>query len=336
MDSLTQIVLGAAVADRIAGSKIGNRSFIYGAIIATIPDLDVVAGKWMDPIDALTLHRGWSHSILFFILLSPILSFPIHFIEKRKGMTYQKVLMMVFLCLITHSLLDAFTSWGTQLFWPLEYRVALKSIFVVDPLYTTPLIIALVMAFRIKKNDASRKKWINRGLYISTGYLLLTLCMKTFILFHFKNDLQEKNISYQDIIVKPSPMNIILWHCNVKLSDGFLLADYSLLDKSPITYDFYENKEYIDSVLLTLPRVQQLISIAEGWYIINKTNDGWIFNDLRFGLLYPYNDEFKNSFIFSYHISYIDDNWTLQPVDNKDRKSGQLMIQQLLKRIQGQ
>lgn len=336
MDSLTQIVLGAAVADRIGGSKISNRSFIYGAIIATIPDLDVVLGKWMDPIDALTLHRGWSHSILFFILLSLILSIPIHFIEKRNGMSYQKVLMMVFLCLFTHSLLDAFTSWGTQLFWPLEYRVALKSIFVVDPLYTIPLIITLVMAFRIKKNDDYRKKWINRGFYISTGYLVLALCMKTFILYHFKNDLQEKNIKYQDIIIKPSPMNIILWHCNVKLNDGFLLADYSLLDKSSIMYDFYKNNAYIDSDIINLPKVQQLISISEGWYTIDKTNDGWIFNDLRFGLLYPYSDEYPKSFIFSYHISLQDDKYTLQPVDNKDRKSGLLMMQQLLKRIQGQ
>jgi inner membrane protein len=33
---------------------------------------------------------------------------------------------------------------GTQILWPLDYRFALKTIFVVDPLYTIPLVIALI------------------------------------------------------------------------------------------------------------------------------------------------------------------------------------------------
>ena len=38
MDSLTQIVLGASVAEATLGKKIGNKAILYGAIAGTIPD----------------------------------------------------------------------------------------------------------------------------------------------------------------------------------------------------------------------------------------------------------------------------------------------------------
>lgn len=68
MDSLTQITLGAAVAEVVAGKKIGNRAILWGAIAGTIPDLDIIANLWMDDIDALAFHRGISHSFLFAIV----------------------------------------------------------------------------------------------------------------------------------------------------------------------------------------------------------------------------------------------------------------------------
>jgi len=68
MDSLTQITLGAAVAEVVAGKKIGNRAILWGAIAGTIPDLDIIANLWMDDIDALAFHRGISHSFFFAII----------------------------------------------------------------------------------------------------------------------------------------------------------------------------------------------------------------------------------------------------------------------------
>ncbi len=42
MDSLTQAALGAAVGEAILGKKLGRKAAIAGAIVATIPDLDVL------------------------------------------------------------------------------------------------------------------------------------------------------------------------------------------------------------------------------------------------------------------------------------------------------
>ena len=72
MDSLTQIVLGAAVGNATLGKRIGNKALLYGAIAGTIPDLDVIFGKFTDTITAVEWHRGFSHSILFCILFSPV------------------------------------------------------------------------------------------------------------------------------------------------------------------------------------------------------------------------------------------------------------------------
>ena len=65
MDSLTQVVLGAAVGEAVLGKKIGNRAMLWGAIGGTIPDLDVFLRYFVDEITNTQMHRGFSHSFLF-------------------------------------------------------------------------------------------------------------------------------------------------------------------------------------------------------------------------------------------------------------------------------
>ena len=90
MDSLTQIVLGAAVGELAQGKKLGNRAMIWGAIAGTIPDLDVFVGKlYKDPVDELAFHRGISHSFFFALTFSMVLSYFTYWLYD-KG-TYKKL-----------------------------------------------------------------------------------------------------------------------------------------------------------------------------------------------------------------------------------------------------
>ena len=73
MDSLTQIVLGASVGEAILGKKIGNKAMLWGAIAGTIPDLDVLLRYFTDEISSTQMHRGFSHSIVFAVLIAPLL-----------------------------------------------------------------------------------------------------------------------------------------------------------------------------------------------------------------------------------------------------------------------
>ncbi len=75
MDSITQAILGASIAEFLGGKKYGNKAALVGAIVATIPDLDVFIGPLLhsDPLQAELFHRSVTHSLFFSILAAPII-----------------------------------------------------------------------------------------------------------------------------------------------------------------------------------------------------------------------------------------------------------------------
>lgn len=100
MDSLTQIVLGAACGEVVAGKKIGNRAMLWGAVGGTIPDLDVFASLFTDQITSTSFHRGFMHSFLFAALAPWVLAkltqwFYGNQVHNRKG--YKAVAMSIWL-----------------------------------------------------------------------------------------------------------------------------------------------------------------------------------------------------------------------------------------------
>lgn len=124
--------------EAVLGKKVGNKAMLYGAIAGTIPDLDALAGQFTDTITAVEIHRGFSHSIVFSLLAAPVLGFLISKLERKSPAGWMDWSLLMFWGLFTHPILDSFTTWGTQLFWPLDIRLAFKSVFVIDPLYTLP------------------------------------------------------------------------------------------------------------------------------------------------------------------------------------------------------
>lgn len=330
MDSLTQAVLGAAVGQQAAGKTLGNRAVLYGAILGTIPDLDVYVGKFYDTVTALEVHRGFSHSIVFYLMLAPVLTWLIQKLEKGK-IQYVPALKMTFLCLVTHPILDAFTTWGTQLFWPLEHRLDFKTIFVIDPLYTLPFLFFLIRGM-LAKQWSRRIRMNTLGLAISSAYLLLSVVIKISSVSIFTRALNEQNIAYSRLIVKPSPMNLILWNANIETRDGYYLADYSYFDSSPISFVFYPKGYEFLGEMARSPVLHQLTRISEGWFIITKHDGKVFFNDLRFGLM---NDDPKNpKFVFSYELTSHQGTIVVKEVD-KNRDDAAAVMGRLMERIAG-
>lgn len=330
MDSFTQIALGIAIAEVCAGKKLKNKTVLYGAVLGTIPDLDVVVGLLLNPVDAILLHRGISHSLFLFLFLSPILGWIISKIEKDK-INFVQATNMAFWCLFTHVLLDLFTSWGTQILWPLDYRFALKTIFVIDPLYTIPLVISLIMVWKTK-DIILRKKYIIRGLLISSSYLLLSCFIKVYALNQFEKALTKQRIHYSEIIVKPTAFNLILWNANVATFDNYLLGNYSIFDTQPISFTAYRKNKILESQLNGNSDFDKLKKASEGWYIISQKNQSFYFNDLRFGLL---NDDSKNpQFAFSYQ--FIRKKEGLKAVEvPKSKRDGKRLLQKIVTRMKG-
>lgn len=333
MDSLSQIVLGAAVGNQVLGKKLGNKAILYGAIIGTMPDLDVLYGKFLDPLTATDIHRGFSHSVLFFLFLSPILGWIIKKLDHKKGVNFREATLFSYLILQTHALLDLFTTWGTQLFWPLETRYSLQSIFVIDPLYTLPFLVFLILSMKKKKDDPNRIFWNKMGLIVSTSYLFFTLFVQSIVTHKFENQLKTDNITFQEIVVKPSPFNIILWTTNVKVENGYYLGDYSFFDTKPIQFQFIPTQKELIENIEDAAVIQQLKRISEGWYSITQKEDQLLFNDLRFGVMNA--DKNDMQFSFSYQLTEENGEFKATELPNKNRAQAKKLLGKLWVRLWG-
>ncbi|MEQ3500058.1 metal-dependent hydrolase [Tenacibaculum sp. SSH1-16] len=330
MDSLTQIVLGAAVGEAVLGKKVGNKAMLYGAIAGTIPDLDVYVGKLFDTVTALEIHRGFTHSVFFAIVFGWIFGWLISLYEKNAS-TKEWALLM-FWGFITHPILDAHTTWGTQLFWPLDLRLAFKNIFVIDPLYTLPFLVFLLMVMFQRKGTAKRTKYNNLGLIISSSYMAITLVIKGITYTKFSHALKEQGISYKEIETKPTPFNTILWSANVETDDAYLIGYCSFFDTKPIEFYSYPKNHHLLDDYKNNVSIKRLIKITKGWYTISEKNNLIYLNDLRFGLL-SVAPNFQQ-FAFSFQITKKQNKIVINEVP-RDREKAKQLLTDLWVRIQG-
>lgn len=335
MDSLTQIALGAAVGEAVAGKKAGNKAVLWGAIAGTIPDLDVFAGKLMDTVDALIFHRGMTHSITFALILSPILGYYLKQLYKKNPTTGKEWTLLIFLSLFTHALLDCFTTWGTQLFWPFsDERVAFKSIFVIDPLYTVPLLICLIWLMLLPKENRKRRKLNVIGLSVSTFYLLTTLFVKQQANKVFEASFDRQDIPVERYETKPTPMNIILWAVTAEAEAGFYMSYYSFLDtKESFNYFFYPKNHHLLKDYIKHADVQALIDLSDGWYAVEPAEKGVIFNDLRFGQRSGW-ETGEGQFVFSYRVYKAGDEIVIEEVEREIGEAKEI-LKALWERMKG-
>ncbi len=331
MDSLTQIVLGAAVGEVVLGRKIGNKAMLYGAIAGTIPDLDVLTAYFTDTVTAISWHRGFTHSIIFSVVFAPVCAWLVSRYEKYKDV--KDWAWLFFWAFVTHPILDAYTTWGTQLFWPLDLRLAFKTIFVIDPLYTLPFLVFLILALRQKRATGKRRLYNLMGIVISSGYLILTILLKFIVTQKFENALQSHNITYQKIDTRPAPFNTVLWNANVETTDAFLLGDYSFFDTKPIAFTAYPKNHHLLGDLKDEKPVQRMMAITQNWFTITQKNGDLYFNDLRFGLLSTTTG--AQNFVFQYKISQDRNGNVLFTEVKKDTRDGKKLLLQLWQRVKG-
>ena len=308
MDSLTQIVLGASVAEASLGKKIGNKAILWGAIAGTIPDLDVIGRFFLDTVDELHFHRGFSHGIIFSLLFAPILGWIISKIHSQENVTLKEWSTMAFLALVTHPILDCFTTWGTQLFWPLDYRVAWHSIFVIDPFYTLPFMFLLIVAMFFKRTSKTRFRLNATGLILSTSFLLLTLFNQNLMLNSFKKEVKRQQIPIKKIEVRPAPLQNILWTANIETEEGYYIGYRSFFDKTDSIPFMYVSKNHkLLKPYLEQEGLQRLLFITKGWYAVKKIDvNRYLINDLRFGLVDGIGMT-NDRFVFAYEM-IIDEN----------------------------
>ncbi|MFN3201104.1 MAG: metal-dependent hydrolase [Bradymonadia bacterium] len=185
MDTITQAVLGAAVGQAVAGPTLGRKALVWGAIGGTIPDLDVIAGALVGPWQQLLWHRGPTHALWFGPVVGPLVGyaawrytgwrsrrfntrFPNQ--PQREPGPLKAWIWLMILAILTHPLLDVFTTYGTQLLSPFDdTRFAFNGVGIIDPIYTLVLAGALV-ARRFWPDTQRRSALV--ALTLTTGYVL--------------------------------------------------------------------------------------------------------------------------------------------------------------------
>lgn len=277
MDSITQAVLGAAIGEAVLGKRIGHKGAILGAVVATIPDLDVALYLFYNKFEMLSIHRGFSHSIVFSILAAFLIAYILQRVKWTQAISYQRLWIFTWLALFTHILLDTFTAYGTQLFLPFsDWRVGFDSINVVDPVYTVPLLIGLICSLFIFKNKPSRIVYNSIGIAVSTLYLLGTLGVKNQVEEHFKTALAEQNISYNSLLTMPVGVANINWYGVAKTREGLYMQKYSILNEEQVPFEYFPSNDHLlEGVNPEL--VDRMKWLAKGFYTIEKDS-----NQLRF------------------------------------------------------
>ena len=274
MDSVSQIALGAAVGVAVMGRTVGmGRAALAGAAFGTLPDLDVIF-DYGDPVSNMTKHRGASHALFYLTLCAPVFGW---LLGRRAH--WQRWTLAIWLILMTHVGIDFMTVYGTQLGQPFTYYpFGAGSIFIIDPLYTLPLLAGLWFALRRNSTSANRL-----GLVVSTLYLGWSLVAQGLAGEKAHTLLAQQQVAAERVLVTPAPLNTLLWRVLVMTPDGYWEGHVSLLDTEPTPLVFHA----VDSILLrewqTQPYVARMIWFTKGFFRLSERNHELVVTDLRMG-----------------------------------------------------
>lgn len=297
MDSLTQAVLGGAIQGAVLGKVQGRRSLLYGALLATLPDLDV-AIRYADPVSSMTYHRGFSHSLFVLTGLALLLTWLTLLVVRRRrpdtGYSGPRLFLGYWLVLITHPLLDAFTVYGTQLFWPFQpIPQSWAAVFIIDPLYTVPLLLGVVYA--ALKGMTTRVRALLGGLLLfSCVYLGFGLLSKTIAEQRFHAALSAQDIQVTQLRAVPMPFNTLLWRVLAKTADGDYIEGVSgLFDQGPPEWQRQPLNLEMGNVLQGAPLHERLRWFTGDWLRYDVVGDALVVSDLRMGIPGNYTFRFR-------------------------------------------
>jgi inner membrane protein len=281
MDSLSQLALGAAVGVAVMGRRTAVwKAAAWGAVCGTLPDLDVVI-DYGDPIRNMTLHRAESHAIFYLTLLSPLLAWLAAKIHGEMD-RFRRWWLAVWLALITHPLLDLMTVYGTQVALPFTDRpFGVGSIFIIDPLYTLPLVVGVTAALVLRERGA---RWNAAGLVLSTAYLAWSFGAQQHVASITQASLRAQAIDAQRVLVTPAPFNTLLWRVVAVTPGEFHEGYYSLLDRGRrIAFDRFPRGAALYEALRGDAGVDRIARFSRGFFKLSQDGSRVLITDLRMG-----------------------------------------------------
>jgi inner membrane protein len=293
VDSISQLTLGAAVGVAVMGRRTAVwKAALWGAVAGTLPDLDVFVDHG-DALRNMVMHRADSHALFWLTLTAPALAAAPALLHRERAI-YKRWWLAMWLALVTHPLLDATTVYGTQLLRPFtDHPYGLGSMFIIDPLYTLPLILGLMVAL-------ARRQWRGlaanaAGLALSSAYLGWALVAQWHVRGVAEAALADRPQRPTALLVTPAPLNTVLWRVVALYPDGSYEEGFrSLLDRHPMHFVRHAPTASL-AELSHIDGVQRLSRFTHGFFRLDaRDGQAWI-TDLRMGQ--------EPRYVFSFRIA---------------------------------
>lgn len=237
MDSLTQAVLGASVTCAVMGRHARFRTAVLvGAVAGTLPDLDVLIDHG-DELMNMVRHRAESHSLFFLSLAAPLFGWlTLRCLQGRSGAQNPPLLwrwcLAWWLTFMTHVGIDAMTNYGTQWAQPFtDHAFAVGSVFIVDPLYTVPLIIGLLVAGWRAVHGRTWHGANHIALAFSCCYLLWSVAAQQHVRHLAESALEAQGVEHAQVRVSATTFNTVLWRVLAITPTHSYEGFYSLFDE---------------------------------------------------------------------------------------------------------
>jgi inner membrane protein len=293
MDPVSQGAFGAIFAQTIASKKKILAVSILGCIAGLAPDIDIFIRSNTDPLLKLEFHRQFTHSLVFI----PIGALLVTLLSRLFFKKYFSWIETYFICFIgyaTHGLLDACTSYGTQLLWPFsDMRVSWNNVSVIDPFLTIPVIVFVIIAV-LRKNkfipflgiiyifiylgfglvQSIRAEGVAKSIAAIRGHESMVLTVKPSLgnLFLWKSIYEDKGFYYVDAVRLFSTKQ----YCEgTKIKKLDNLIDFNDLDKKSQQYLDIERFNWFSQGYLGIGKSKNIITDVRYSAVPNEVDGLW-------------------------------------------------------------
>ncbi|MGB5261890.1 MAG: metal-dependent hydrolase [Gammaproteobacteria bacterium] len=284
MDPISQAFAGASFSQSLTRIKTGQQSaFIAGAMSGMAADLDVLIRSEHDPLLFLEYHRQLTHSLVFIPLGALICAAPLYlFLRNRAG--FGELYLYCLLGYASHGLLDACTSYGTQLFWPFsDMRIAWDIISIIDPLFTLPVMFLVIAGVMTSRQFFPRAALVYGLLYLSFGQFQHDRAMDA-----LASLAKQRGHTATNATVKPTLANLFLWKL-IYEHDGRYYIDAARIG---IKRSYFEGDsvsseidlQAIPTSPLQLRDIERFRWFSTG-YIARYADDPLLIGDIRYSFL---------------------------------------------------
>lgn len=303
MDSVSHIVIGAAIGETLLGKKIGRWGMLLGAIAKSAPDFDLFYTGLSDPRAYMCEHRAHTHSLF----IEALYAIPIAWLLVklfRNKVSFGRMLVFMLACLWGHSLLDWCTNFGTQLLLPFtNENYSLNTLAIVDLLFTLPIIILILIAVFHKKNATRRNKLAMASLIYCFVYLGFTFINKVRVEQMVQESLVANNIPVNEHMTNPTMLNNVLWYAVGSNDSTLYIGECNWLhQENPITWHSYPRNVQLMEQCKSKKDVAVLQWFSDPYTIAEANGDTLNVYAVKFGRTNMQESELEKTFIFHYKL----------------------------------